>query len=323
MLDALRFVATAVAKKDYIPELTHFKIKDGRVTGFNGVLALSSDIDVDLNIQPAAAKLLTAIRACSGVISLHMTAGGRLSVRSGKFKSFVDCLPDDAATFVQPVGETIELGEQFLPGIKAISPLMGIDASRPWSMGVKLQGQSMFATNNVMLAEYWHGTTLPIDVVIPAQAINELIRINECPSRVQIEPNSISFWFGDKRWLRTGLLQGDMWPIDRMSELLSQVEGEQIAIPEGFAEAVDTMKPFLGEHGSVYVTPNAMATSKNEGEGSSIDIVLPGIGEMQAYHHRQLELLTKVAKTIDWTTYPRPCMFRGERMRGALVGQKV
>lgn len=323
MLDALRFVAAAVAKKDYVQDLTHFKIKHGRVTGFNGMMALSSDIDVDLDIQPHAGRLLAAIKACPGTISLNMTPTGKLAVKSGKFKSFVDCLPDESAYFVEPEGESIDLGPNFLAGIKAVSPAMGVDASRPWAMGVKLQKQSMFATNNVMLVEYWHGTDIPIDVVIPDVAVNELIRIDEPPTRVQVTENSISFWFSETRWLRTSLLEGGSWPTDRMEKVLSASDGDQLPFSEEFFEAVDTLKPFLEETGSLFLSPNLISTSRYDGEGSSVEITIPGVTEMQAYHHRQLALLSEVAKTIDWTAYPRPCMFRGERLRGALVGQRV
>lgn len=323
MLDALRFVATAVAKKDFVQELTHFKIKDGRVTGFNGIIALSSDIDVDLDIQPHAGKLLAAVKACPGTIALNMTPAGKLAVRSGSFKSFVDCLHEDDALFVYPEGDSIELGPNFVDGLAALAPVMGVDASRPWAMGIKLQGQSMFATNNVMLAEYWHGTDIPLDIVIPAMAVNEILRIGDAPTRVQITDRSISFWFGESRWMRSALLEGGIWPTDKMAQILAMSTGEQLPFPAGFFDGVNTLKPFLGETGSVYILPDALLTSKHEGEGSSVDVATVGITEMQAYHHQQLVILSEVAETIDWTAYPRPCMFQGDRLRGALVGQRV
>lgn len=323
MLDALRFVASAVARKDFIPELTHFKIRDGRVTGFNGQIALSSPIDVDLNVQPQAVNLINAIRVCEGPISLAVTASGKLTVRTDKFKSHINCLPEDSSHFVYPEGETIEIGESFLDGIKAVAPIMGVDASRPWAMGIKLAANSMVATNNVMLVEYWHGSELPVDVVIPAAAVNELLRINEAPQRVQLTENSISFWFEGDRWMRTQLLLGGSWPMDRLNELLGGDAGNQTAIPENFAEQVETLKQFLGERGTVYLTPEGAATSKDDGEGTSVAIALPGIEGMQAYHHRQMTLLTEVADTIDWTNYPRPCMFRRGRLRGAIIGQRL
>lgn len=323
MLDALRFVAAAVAKKDYVQDLTHFRIKDGRVTGFNGVVALSSDIDVDLDIHPNAGKMLAAIKACPGTIALNMTPAGRLSVKSEKFKSFVDCLPNESTVFPEPEGETIDLGENFLPGIRALAPAMGIDASRIWAMGIKLQNQSMFATNNVMLVEYWHGTDIPLDVVIPDVCVKELLRINEAPTKVQVTANSITFWFGDKRWLRSQLIEPEGWPIAVMDNVLSQSTGEQLPFPAGFFEAVETLKPFLADAGTVFVAPSYLSTSRHEGEGTSIDVSIPGVDDMQAYHHHQLTLLGEIAQSIDWTAYPAPCMFRGDRLRGALVGQRI
>ena len=323
MFDSLRLVAGAVERLEYVQDLTHFRIKYGRVTGFNGVVALSSDIDVDLDIHPNATKMLAAIKACPDTISLNMTPAGRLAVKSGKFKSFVECLPNESALFPEPEGEAVDLGPHFMEGIKALAPAMGIDASRIWAMGIKLQSQSMFATNNVMLAEFWHGHDLPVDVVIPDVCVKELLRINQDPTRVQMDDRSVTFWFGESRWLRSQLIEPTGWPIAMMEKVLAYSDGEQREFPPGFFEAIDTLKPFLGEAGSVYVTATTLGTSPHEGEGTSVEIEIEGVTEMQAYHHRQLTLLSEMAATIDWTGYPRPCMFRGDRLRGALVGQRI
>ena len=323
MLDALRFVAAAIAKKDYVPELTHFKIKDGRVTGYNGHFWLSSDIDVDLDIHPNAEKLLAAIRACEGTIALNMTPAGRLAVRSGKFRSYVECLPEQPQGIALPEGDAIDLGPNFLTGIKRLAPIMGIDASRPWAMGIKIFGQSMLATNNIMLVEYWHGTDLTVDIVIPSLAVNELLRIGEAPTKIQATDTSISFWFGEKRWMRSNLIAGNQWPTETVMKVMCAPEGNQTTIPEDLKAAVDTLKPFLGENGSLYLTPETISTSRHDGDGTTIDLAMPGVTETQAYHQKQLALLCDVAQTIDWASYPRPCMFRGERLRGAIVGQRV
>lgn len=323
MLDALRFVSSAVARKDYVQDLTHFQIKNGRVTGFNGVIALSSDIDVDLDIYPNARKLMAAIKACPGAISLNMTPGGKLAVKSEKFKSFIDCLPQESQVFAAPEGESIDLGPNFMDGIKTLAPAMGIDASRQWAMGIKLQAQSMFATNNVMLAEYWHGTDIPLDVVIPDVAVHELLRIDEKPTRVQVTQNSISFWFGEKRWLRSQLIEAEGWPVAKLEQVLAASTGAQQVFPTGFFDAIETLKPFLEESGTVYLSADRVSTSPHEGEGTAVETPATGLPDMQAYHHRQLTLLGQIAQTIDWTSYPRPCMFRGERLRGALIGQRI
>lgn len=326
MLDALRFVASAIARKDYVPALTHYKIRDGRVTGFNGIFALSSDIDVDLDVMPNAVKFIAAVRACpeDAPIALNVTPAGKLAVKSGKFKSYVDCLvPDTVATWVEPEGEVVDLGPHFMDGIRLLAPTMSIDASRGWAMGVKLQGEFMFTTNNVMMVQYWHGTPVPLDVVIPDLAIRELIRIGEKPTKIQVTGTSISFWFGPERWLRTNLLEGGAWPTDKLDRILAASNGQQVEFPADFFESIDKLKPFLGDHGTVYMTSEQLSTSRHEGEGTVIELENPVIDGMQAYHHNQIVLLSDLAKTIDWTAYPRPLMFLGDRLRGAIVGQTI
>lgn len=323
MLEALKFVATAIARKDYVPGLTHYKIENGRVTCFNGIFAMSSEIDLDFDVRPHGAKFLAAIKACPGTIALNMTPGGKLAVKSENFKAYIDCMAEELQTFVEPEGEEVDVGPQFIEGIRALSPVMGIDASRPWSMGIKIQSQYMFSTNNLMLAQYWHGSDLPFDIVVPDLAIHELIRINQAPVRVQLAEKSMTFWFDDSRWLRTNLIEGTRWPTDQLDRILSASNGEQVTFPDGFFDNLETLKPFLGEYGTIYLTSEGMFTSRHEGDGTMIECDFPMIKEMQAYHFKQLTLLKDVATTIDWTAYPAPLMFRGNRLRGAIVGQRM
>ena len=55
MLAALKFVQGAVARRDFVPALTHFYIADGFVKGYNGRIAICAPIDVDLVATPKAA----------------------------------------------------------------------------------------------------------------------------------------------------------------------------------------------------------------------------------------------------------------------------
>ncbi len=42
MLDTLKFIQGAVARKDHVPALVHFRIAGGRIRGFNGTLSLAA-----------------------------------------------------------------------------------------------------------------------------------------------------------------------------------------------------------------------------------------------------------------------------------------
>ncbi|QJI53366.1 DNA polymerase III [Alteromonas phage vB_AcoS-R7M] len=320
MLKELKFVQGAVAKKQFIPELAHFKIEDGTIRGYNGSLALSSPIDLDIDCIPKAAPFVKAISNCKETVSMHLTTTGRLAIRSGSFKAFIDCFEADesASAHVVPEGEEIEInGDALLKALKTVQPFISTDASRPWSNGVLLRGQSAYATNNVSMVEYWMGFNIPIEINIPRNAVNEILRINEAPIAMQCTDKSISFHFPDGKWIRSNLLDLD-WPdIERILSAPSNPEPLDTRIFEG----LDVVKPFTDDLGRVYLNGGAVKTTLIEGEGASYEIenfTVEGV-----YQLHILSLLKDTATSIDWSLYPKPCIFYGDRLRGALVGMKI
>lgn len=317
MLKELKFVQGSVAKKDFVPALTHFAIENGTVRGYNGTLAICTPIPFDIACKPKADPLIRAISNCEETVQLAMTAGGRLSIKSGKFKAFIDCVEGDTA-HVMPTGDSVAIdGDTVLQAFKIIAPIIGDDASRPWSNGVLLLGESAFATNNVVLVEYWTGMKIPEPINIPRAAIREMLRINEAPISVQMDANSITFHYTGDRWLRTQLL-ATTWPdLRRVLDKPSNAT----AIDDRIFDAMDTIKPFCDKMGRVLFVPGCVATHEDELEGARYEV--DGFNHTGAYSFEMLKLLKGVATSIDWGTYPSACMFFGERLRGAIIGMKL
>lgn len=317
MRKELNFVKGAVARKDFLPELTHFNIKDGRITGFNGDMALSAPIATDIKAKPHAATFIKAVNACEQETALSVTKTGRLSLKSGKFRALIDCLPEDhPVTPILPDGKLIDLGETFFPCIKALAPFMGVDASRPWATGIMLKSGSALATNNICMVEYWHGTTLPFEINIPKSAIIELLRINETPTKIQMTQHSISFHFEGGRWLRSQLLATN-WP--DVSRVFEQVNASvPVAVPAGLFEGLEKIKPFIDEGARVFFGEAGLATSHDPEAATTVDI--DGLPAGPCFNHAMLSLLNGTAKKIDFSNYPRPCKFEGEKLRGVILG---
>lgn len=316
MLTELKFVQGSVAKKDFLPALTHFVIEDGYVRGFNGTLALCSPIPFDIACKPKAATLIKAIGNCEESILLSMTPTGRLSVKSGKFKAFIDCVEGDTV-HAMPEGDTVVIdGAVLLQAFKVLAPFIGDDASRPWSNGILLKGASAYATNNITLVEYWTGVNVAEPLNIPRAAVRELLRIDEAPVSVQLSDKSITFHFDGGRWLRTQLFDTE-WP--DLARVLNRESAPQPLNAELF-DALKTVQPFVDKLGRIHFTPGRVQTSLEEGEGAGYD--LPGFEHTGIYQIEMLKLLEGTAQAIDWSTYPNPCMFFGERLRGAIIGMK-
>lgn len=316
MLEALKFVQGSVAKKDFVPELTHFKISDGMIKGFNGNITLCCPIDLDLEVNPKANSLIKAIKCCKDAVSLYKTGTGRLAVKSGKFKAFIDCI-DTAYPDIPLDGVMVELEEPLLPTLKTLFPFISEDASHPWSRGILFKDKSAFVTNNIIFIEKWLGCQFPHEINIPHMAIKELIRIKEEPERLQIAKNSATFHFAGGKWLRTTLYV-KKWP--DVSPLFD-VDANLIPFPEEFFSSVDELKSFISPTDSIYFTENTLSTSIEIEEGASMEV--EGVPEIPdgAFHVKHLQMLEKVATAIDFSLFPK-CYFSGDRLRGIIVGKR-
>lgn len=317
MLKELKFVQGAVAKKDFLPAMTHFAIEGGHVRAYDGTIALSSPIPFDIDCKPKATQLVQAISNCNDTVTLSMTPAGKLRIQSGSFRAFVDCVHEDTPHAL-PEGNDLQIdGESLLGALKAVSPFIGDDASRPWSTGVLLRGGSAFATNNVCLVEYWIGSKFPKVINIPRAAVREILRINEAPTHAQHTENSLTLHYKDGRWVRTQLYSAE-WP--DLSRVLDRANNPE-SIDERIFEGLDTIRQFADKLGRVFFKDQALCTSESASEGAVYEV--PGFLHEGVYAIEMLRLLNGVAEKIDFTSYPEPCIFYGNRIRGAIVGMRL
>lgn len=317
MLKELKFVQGAVSRKDLVPAMKHFAIENGRVRAFNGILALSSPIPFNIDCYPRADTLIKAINNCDETVTLSLTPGGKLSVKSGSFKALIACV-DKSEIHLEPEGELVPCdGAALLQAFKVLEPFVGDDASRPWANGILLSGQSAYATCNVVLCEYWIGAQFPTVVNIPYAAIKEVVRINEAPSHLQMAASSITFHYGDGRWIRTQLFDTS-WP--DLAKVLDRASNAT-PVDERIFGAMEKLKHFADKSGRVIFTAGAVATHVEDEEGGRIE--LQGSEMQGVYALEMLMLLKGVATSADFTTYPDPCAFYGDRLRGMIVGRKI
>lgn len=319
MLKELKFVQGAVAKKDFLPAMTHFVIEDGVVRSYNGMIALSSPIPFDINCKPKAAQLVKAISLCEDTIAMSMTPAGKLKIQSGTFKSFIECITEETA-HVLPEGDFVQdfNGELLLKAFTVLLNFVGDDASRPWTNGILLKGCSAYATNNVIAVEYWLGVAVPFEVNIPAPCVKELLRIKEAPLQVQIAKDSITFHYSDGRWVRSQLFSTDWPPISKILDKPSN----PVPMDERVFTALTYLKPFTDKTGRIYINGDVITTSQTDNEeGANYEV--QGLNAQGIYQVDMLNCLKGTVTSMDWSLYPAPCLFFGESLRGAIIGMKL
>lgn len=318
MLKELKFVQGAVGKKDLLPAMTHFQIQNGHVRSYNGTLAISSPLPFDLDCCPKADQLVKAIGQCEETIVLSMTPGGKLRVQSGKFRAFVENTQDTGFHPV-PEGEPLAFdGTTLLAALKVLYPFIGNDASRPWTNGVLLNGQSAYATNNTCIVEYWLGTPFPRQINIPRAAIKEMLRVDEAPTHAQLAGNSITFHYDDGRWIRSQLL-GVEWPFEQIAKILNR-DNAPVRLPDDLFSAITKLQRLSDGSNRIYIDYGLLTTHTEEEMGGSVEV--DGLEFQGCYNIAMFSLLEGVVTHADFTLYPEPALFFGQQLRGAIIGMR-
>lgn len=316
ILQSLKFAQGAVSKKNFVAALTHFQIRDGRITGYNGKMSLSAPIDLDLDCCPKAETFVKAIAACEERVALSVASNGKLAIRSGKFRAHIECLPPELFPGQTPQGlHTVATGA-LLPALQTLYEFSADDASRPWAAGVLLDGKCFYATNNVIFAQYWTGNHFPYRVNIPRTTVKEILRIGEEPVALQVTAHSITFHYENERWLTSQLISEE-WPdtIGLMNKMQPRSEAHYTFTEEFWAGA-ETLAPFVGELGRLYLDANGMHTETSDG----MSVELEGL-PMAVVNHEMLMKLRTTAECIDASAYPAPMTWHGgAACRGLLVG---
>lgn len=315
LLNVLQFVKGAVAKKDFTPALTHFRIVDNKIQGFNGIVGLCAPIDLDLDVTPLAVPFIKAIQACKSTVSMHLTPAGKLAIKSGKFKSFIPCTTEIFPE-IPPEGEMIKLDEDFLDVIKKLNPFIAEDASRPWARGILFCNQSAFVTNNIVLMECWLGYSFPEPVNIPKECVREMLRLKESPTHMQLGKTTVTFHYEGDRWLRSNLCSL-AWP--NIASILD-AEANPQPLPEGFFDIIEELVPFVNESNSVYLDGTRITTDLNEEFGTSFDIA---VHEEGCFNAKAMVSLSQIATRMDLTMYPKPLVFTGDKVRGVIIGRRT
>ena len=273
--EALEFAKGCVTSsgKTLISELAHFVIRDGRVRGFDGLLALCSPIDSDLSCIPEGAALLKALDRLAGQEGMNVTLkeSGKLELRAGKLRIYVPCLPEapNVEDIAPSEGEQVEIEQRdgFLPTLALMRPFIGSDQMRPWCTGVLLKDQSMVATNNLSMLEHQSMTVWPRETILPKRTIDELLRIGSAPDYFTRTDSSITFHYREHgQWLRSQLINSawpDAWP------RIVAAAGYDTFDP-AVLETMSNLQPFLHDNKHVSFTDNEILTHAKEAETGAI-----------------------------------------------------
>lgn len=316
LLEALKFVAVSQHAQG-TPLQTHCRIGNKTVIGFDGGITAGHFIDEILSCCPHTYTLLNALSKCADSISITDTDGGKLSVKSGKFRALVPCLPWEDLPAVEPDPRIATLTDAVKSALAAVLPV-ALDGSNvdAFKCAVLLCAGSAVATNGAVILEAWHGIDLP-DVLIPKASAQAICKQTKPLTGFGFSANSATFYYEDNSFIKTQLFV-DKYP---GFQHILDVESNPWPLPGGFFEGVDIASSF-SVNNVVYFRDGHICSHVHPAEGASYQV--EGIPNDLAFNSIYLKIIREHCHKIQFNINNRGmALFFGDNVRGAIMKVNV
>lgn len=300
-----------------ISKLRQVGFRDSRLHAFNGIYQYQapSGLPPEEEFAVSEERLVSALRSCAEGTIASVTKdflrlkNGPLTVRVRKVQTPVDydriTMPKSAAN-----QRCVDFG--LLAALQAVRPFISDDASRPWGMSVLLKNGYAWATNNLALVRSPLKIPALLEgVKLPAPAVHFLCDFPEL-GHYHIDEQARIVITLDKALVRFPQSRPE-WPdVDRFFAKMAKNLAE---VPEELRTATEVVRKFTDHFVSLSAEK---VESKNEALESEYEIEFKkGIGRFNA---KLLSLILSVTTHADFSFYPEPIFFRGERIEGTAAG---
>lgn len=301
----------------------HCFIRREEIVATDGLITVGHPIQTDLHAYPHSAKLLAALKRCDSTVGLTMLDENRMSIKSGKFKCTLNCLPAGSFYADPPNPAIAQCTNDIRDGFTAVQHIAKEDAEKVSFGSILMNSGTMCVTNGVVLLEYWHGNDFPPNVVLPVKTAKAVINAGKNLSKFGFSPgNSVTFYFEDGSWVRSQLF-ADQWP-DYGS--VFQGQANPWPTPAGFFDATRALVPFLADSGAVFFNAGAMASHDDADTGATYEVA--GLPYGPCYNAAHLLSIERACISIDWRVASGDptndkgqsnALFFGEKIRGAIA----
>lgn len=313
LIEALKFIALA-QQKEGTPVQTHCVVSSGRAMAFNGIFATGHLVEDDLSACPHTIRLLDALGKCGETLSITQLDSGRLSIKSGAFKAFIQCIPFGEVPMIEPDSPCATIDDRLKAGFDLIAPLLNETAPRPIFASALLQSGSIVGTNGHVLIEHWHGIDLPPGLLIPKASLQAVTKTAKKLARFGFSQNSATFFFEDDSFIKTQLYS-EAYP-DYAALFPQQVN--PWPLPQGFFDGIRKIQSLSDDKIAYFDESGFSVKDAQKNQAGSFEI--EGLHKGLAFNMDYLSIVEPIFKQVDFETEPGKAVFFGDNSRGMLMG---
>ena len=314
LLQSLKILSTILNDKGSVLE-QHVLLNNNWAIAQNGIIAIGEPIQEDLIAAPNGLLFREALAKCREIFSLTQLPNS-LSLKSGRFKALIPCLPFEDMQSSQPDPTIASIDDRLKTSLQVVSPIT-LNEENVIALSVLIDRGTTIATDKKLIIQYWHGIDLPPKLVLPKSLIKPLVSNPKKLTGFGYGKSSCTFHYEDNSWIKSQLFVEE-WPdINRILDKKAILN----PLPEDFYAGIEALEPF-SENGFVFCDSNIMRSHEEEGQGASYEVY--GLPKGPVLNIKQFKTIKPYIKNIDFFVphfNHHIMIWNGENCRGAIAGR--
>lgn len=305
---------SAIFKDDGYPWETNVLLQNNWAVATNHVITMGELIQEDLLAYPKAKLMIAALNKCSETMSITQL-DGKLSIKSGKFRALVPCMPIEDVQRVFPDNAIANINDKLKSSINDVAAITENEESVV-TASILIHDGCVVATDRKIILQSYHGISLPT-LALPKAIIKPLSSNSKPLSGFGFSNSSCTFYNEDGSWIKSQFFN-EQWP--NVSTILDK-KCNLWPLPEGFYDAVNSLEPF-SEDGLVYFDTNCMRSHSSPDKGASYEVY--GLPPGPIMNIKQLKIVKPFVKQVDFLVphhNTKMMYFYGDNVRGAIAGR--
>jgi hypothetical protein len=314
ILAQFKKVKAAIDANDFTA-LSYVTIKDGWMKATDSRMTIAVQVDLDLDVMIPGAEFEKALTVLGADCKIEQKEQS-IVVKVGRRRITINTLLPEDRTDFEPIGEMHSVSADFMQGLRACAPFMSDDYSKMYACTVHVKEGALFATNNVSIVEYKVKACPDIDAGLPEWLVKYMLSRNEKVRMISATSQAICVWFEDLSWIRSSRVSNEM--PDMVFKIIDNNPAADIEVTKEWRDSFDTVSKMSNE----VVTIGAERMEAGVGQAVLIDEVNTAVEDDTHWNPKFMAPVVKLATHIDLSPYPGACPWRGEGVRGLVIGRR-
>lgn len=322
IVEAIRFVKKVHPKRANLSILEkHVRLHSGYATCFDGDIAMSYPIGLDLEVCPQTHELSAALTKCGSGLTFATTKAESLRIEGKKQTVIMQCANPSAFAFVEPDNKTTVVNDYLIEALQKVAVIVDDKNDKVVLSNVCIDGPTCCGVNTSVILQSFHGFNMGDRFLVSKKAVKILIDVGKKLnlSHIGRSSNTVTFHYDNGAWIKLYNSE-DNYP--NVGDFLN-IENNLKPITPEFFKGVSNVMPFCDFGTGVYFNNGEVYSCSHEGEGSKYTIGPKEDGvfygyNLQYYEGEYLKAISKYVDRIDFTSHPSACYFEGDNFRGLI-----